>query len=615
MFIRSQLSSRRQILRFIATAVAGIIAIVLIPFHRPLNMVSDNENHEERVRTDSSGNAVFDVLVFEREENYEAIDSSGDRIESGANGWEVLSTAVEAVPSHGSIYVEGEYNSSSTIEIEKSIRMAGPKAFINHDGDNFIFFFMGAERFRTSLSEATRRGDNSLTLTDTADIEKGDIILLEDEDGDAVLGRGQPPGEPHSVLEVNGDTVRLEDSIVWRGSYPSGTLVYVIDPIEVHVSGFTMEAPAKDGNYYGIGAFDCRDSTFEQLKLDKFGSRAIAIEGCANFRVRDCTILQSSDIEASDGYGVQVRAGCHDIVVEGCVAKDCRHPLSVTPAGGREVASRSIIFRDCFVTSDGSAALNCHGGGAHDLRFEGCTVHTIGEAGVRTGAQQTNVSACEFRMDDHHAITTRNDGQEMILTVTDTDIYGAGNAIELSDGGGYEFEPLWKLVHLDGVRAYGCNRFFELGSGSIDRVRDLVVTNCFWDEVRSEGFRIRNQIDGGIIEGNDFGESGSGSHFRVYDSADADVHNLHIINNTFWKSEGDATFIRLAQSRYCVVSENVFESGSGGRMYADDAGSNANLVKQNTYYTAMPATNPVALRGGSYQDNNYLFDTSTDEWS
>ncbi|WP_254272283.1 right-handed parallel beta-helix repeat-containing protein [Haloarcula marina] len=603
----SAVRSRRQILQYLAAgALGGATAVGLDHALGTDGDTTDSASEQER---------MYDIAVYETDTGYEAVSSGGETVNSGSDGWAILESGIRAAPDSGSVYVEGQYQSESTIEVAKSLTVYGDEATIEHrHAGDFVFRFQGEERYETTLAEEVTTGSNSIRLADTSEIEKGDMVLLAEESGAPVLGRGQPPGEPHSVLGVDGRVVRLEDSVVWRDGYPSGTLVYVLDPITVHLSGFDLSAPAKDENYYGVMASQCRDSTFEGLWMDKFGSRAILLEACANVRVRDCTVLQSSDIEASDGYGIQLWAGCHDVIVEGCVAKECRHPVSVTSGGDRQVPSRTVIVRDCFVTSDGAGALNCHGGAAHDIRFEGCTVHTWGESGVVTGAQRTSVAGCEFRLDGNNAVDTRGDGQERIVTVTDTDIFGATNAIKLSQEEDWNYAPLWKLVHLEGVRAYGCNRFFSLGGGQIDRVRDLLLRGCYWDEVDEEGIRLLNQLDGGIIQGNNFGNAPDQPHILARGDPDNVIRNLQISGNTFTQGNGDRAFVRLAHGHRCVVSNNRFETESTVLMYVDGPSSTGNLITQNAYYAPDPPTDTIMINEGSVATDNHVYETSAGRW-
>lgn len=603
--------SRRQFLAFLLAVIATVVTVTGLQQMFGVFDITDDEWISELERP---AEPPTTIRVQEYDDEYRAIDDGGEPIDSGTDGWAVLETAIEAAPAQSTVFVRGRYEADEGIEVTKSLSLDGNGAHIAvQDTAEVAFQFSGEQRYDTALSAAVENGQHAIELDTVDGLERGDLVHLEDEDGPGVLGRGQPPGEPHSVLETADSTVELEDTIVWRDGYDSGTLVYVVDPIEVQCSGFEFVSPDKSGSITGIMARGCRDSAFRDLTVEKFGNRGIALEGCANTRIRDCTVLQSSDIDSADGYGIQIRAGCHDIVTEGCTAKECRHPLSVTPAGPREVASRSVTFRDCFVSADGSAALNCHGGSAHDVRFEGCMVHTRGEAGVRTGAQKTCVTGCEFRMETHNAITTRNDGQEMVLTVTDTDIYGAGNAVELDDDDDYEFDPLWKLVHIDGVRAHDCARFLELEDGNVDRVRKLVVRNSSWDTVSRAGIRLDNQIDGGSIEGNEFGAAPENSHIRVRNSRDTDVRNLHITGNRFLSNSGDQTFIRLSDARHCVISDNTFESESNNRIFADDTGSTHNIVKQNTYFGPGAATDAIQTDGRSRAVDNHFFDTNDEE--
>lgn len=592
--------SRRGFLALLVAILTGVLSAIILYFEDMLKTIQPEK---------STGDAPMDVYVQEYENEYRATSADGEVLHSGRDGWSVLDSTIQTIPAGGTVFVRGRYVATSTIEISKSLQIDGHGASIDlQESADFVFDIRGEERYETELDEDAGTGDYQVELEKTSDIEPGDLILLEDTDAEPVMGRGHPPGEPHSVLEVNDDTVRLEDTIVWRDGYDEGTLAYVVNPIEIRCSGFHMEGPAKDESYVGIIARDCRNSKFEELTLDKFGNRGIALEGCANSRVRDCTVRQSADIDAADGYGIQIRAGCHDIVVEGCTAKECRHPFSITPAGPREVASRSVTVRDGFFSAEGSAALNCHGGSAHDIKFKGCMVHTWGQPGVRTGAMKTNVSGCEFRMDDHHAIATRNDGQEMIITVSDTDVYGAGNVVGLSNDGEGEFSPLWKLVQIDNVRANNCNRFFQLESGEIDRLRNLTIRNCSWDTVGESGIRIENQLDGGSIEGNTFGNAPNDSHIRAWDG-DTDVTNLHITGNRFQDSSGQQAFIRLANASQCVVSNNTFESESGIGIYSDGSDASGNVIKQNTYFGPGASDDDISKDDDSFAADNYFQDT------
>lgn len=604
-------SRRRQVLSLLgAGLLGGAVGVGLDTFSRD----EDGLNGRVNVRG-GNDSRKYDVVLSESGDEYRAVDPEGETVHSGTDSWGVLQDSIDAVPDGGAMLVSGSYTGGPPIEVGKSLRIHGGDAVIHQRAaGDFAFRFQGQERFQTTLADSADSGDSTVELDRASGIGRGDMVLLEETDGDGVLGRGQPPGEPHSVLARNGSTVRLEDSVVWQDGYDAGTRVYVLDPISVHMSGFRLQSPDKSGDYFGVLARNCRDARFENVWLDGFGNRGILLEACANSRVRDCTVLRSADIQNGNGYGIQVWAGCHDILVEGCTAKECRHPLSVTAGGPREVASRSVVFRDCFVTAHGSAALNCHGGSAHDVRFEGCTVHTWDDPGVRTGARKTNVTGCEFRMDGHNAIDTRDDGQEMQLTVTDTDVFGAGTAVHLDGEAEFEFAPRWKLVQLDGVRANGCSRFFNLDTENIDRVRELLVSGCYWDEVAEEGFRIANRIDGGVIEGNDFGDALSESHIHARDTPNTAVSNLQIVDNRFRQPDGTSTFVRLAHSRQCDISDNAFESDTAAGVYTDGVGSTANSVTGNTYYAPSPAANPVSLNSGSVARDNAVYDTESGSW-
>lgn len=616
--------SRRQFLAVVLATVAGLFTTLGVAMQDMLRYFTSTDTQPTEEESPSDGESDQDVVnappgeifVQQHRDGYRATSPDGRVIESGSNGREILTAAIDAIPDGGKLFVRGSYEFDSALEIRKPLQLDGYDASIDlTDSADVLFDFAGEERYQTELTESVELGTNTIELDSTNNIERGDLVLLEDEDGPGVLGRGNPAGEPHTVMDVDGSTVTLEDTIVWRDGYESGTLVYVVDPIEVSCRGFELAAPAKDESYFGVVARGCRNSTFSELTLDRFGSRAIATEAVANSRIRDCTIRQSSDIEASDGYGIQIRAGCHDIVVEGCTAKECRHPLSVTPAGPREVASRSLVFRDCFVSANGSAALNCHGGATHDVRFEGCVVHTWSEPGVRTGAQKTTVTGCEFRMSEHHAITTRNDGQEMVLTVTDTDVYGASNVVELSSESDYEFSPSWKLVQLNGVRATDCNRFFGVESGAIDRVRDLQITGCQWNQVLEEGIRLNNQVDGGTIEGNDFGDAPNDSHVRIRTEDDSMIRNLQITNNRFEQSSGSTPFVRLGDTTRCSISNNKFDAETATRLCTEQGNATHNIVKGNTYFGPGAGSGRIDLDDGSVSDANRFFDTDAEDWS
>lgn len=617
--------SRRQFLAVVLATITGLfttLGVAMQDMLRYFTPTDDQPTEEESPPgvDDTDQDAVStppgEIFVQQFRDGYRATSPDGEVLESGSNGREILTAAIDTIPDGGKLFVRGSYELDRAIEINKPVQLDGYDASINlTESAGTAFDIAGDERYTTELDDDAATGANTLELDSTEDIEQGDLILLEDEGGPGVIGRGQPAGEPHTVLEVDGSTVLLEDTIVWRDGYESGTLVYVVNPIEVSCRGFKLSAPAKDGSYIGIIARACRNSSFSELTLDRFGNRAIAVEAAANSRIRDCTIRQSADIEASDGYGIQIRAGCHDIVVEGCTAKECRHPLSVTPAGPREVASRSLIFRDCFVSAEGSAALNCHGGSAHDVRFEGCTIHTWDQPGVRSGAQKTSVTGCEFRMSAHHAITTRNDGQEMVLTVTDTDIYGASNAIQLNDDSSYEFEPSWKLVQLNGVRATDCNQLFELKPGPVDRVRSLQITGCQWDRVAQEGIRLENQVDSGTIEGNDFGNAPNQAHLSLRTSDDSTIQNLQISGNRFQQSSGSEPFMRLSDTSKCSISNNKFDAETPTQLCTEQGSTTHNIYKGNTYFGPGADSGLIDIDDGSVADANRFFDTDEEDWS
>ncbi|MBX0305876.1 right-handed parallel beta-helix repeat-containing protein [Haloarcula salinisoli] len=599
--------NRRQFLKYAGAGTLGCVTILGLDTILDDTRQSDGTLPEQLIGSTETA----DVVVQEREQGYEGIETNGDTIDSGADGWTVLENSIDAVPDGGSIVVSGRYQSESVIDVSKSINMYGPEALIEQQqpGD-FALRFHGAERHQTALTEAASSGDTVLPLADISGVQQGDIVLLKDVGAEPILGRGHVPSEPHSVIGVDGDTVTLADSIVWRDGYDQDTLVYVLDPVEIHVSGLEMRAPAKDESYYGVAAQICRDSSIENLHMEKFGSRAIRLGPSANSRVRDCTVLQSADIEAADGYGIQVWSGSHDIVVEGCTAKECRHPLSVTAGGDLQVASRAITFRDCFVTGNGAGALNCHGGSAHDVRFEDCTVHTVGDPGLTTGAQETNVAGCEFRMDGHNAVDTRDDTQEAVITVTDTDVYGAKNGVKLSREENLNFAPLWKFVHIENVRAYGCTHLFTLGGGRVDRVRDLVIKGCYCDSAGEEGIRLLNRLESGRIQGNEFGGTAGSRHLLARSRSDGTITNVQIVGNQFSQQDTADEFVRLVDAEECVVSENTFTAQSSVNLYVDGPNSTSNRITDNTYYSPKPPADLIIEDSGSIATGNTVYDTS-----
>jgi len=231
-------TSRRQILKYVATSSVGGFAALGVQ-----GSFRDTDETDGRIELPDDDSKTYDAFVQGREGGYEGVDAAGETIDSGTDGWTVLENSIAAVPDGGSIYINGHYECTSPIDVSKSISVYAQEASVDQQrtGD-FVFRFSGQERQRTTLAAAVSTGDRVLELSD-AGVQPGDILLLKQTDAQTVLGRGHHPSESHSVKAGGGTTARLADSVVWRDGYEQGTLVYVLNPIEVHLLGMYLRAP------------------------------------------------------------------------------------------------------------------------------------------------------------------------------------------------------------------------------------------------------------------------------------------------------------------------------------------------------------------------------------
>jgi parallel beta-helix repeat protein len=277
-----------------------------------------------------------------------ARNAAGDLIQSGKAGIDdasVIQTAVDTAPDGGVVEIrEGTYAITSKISSRKSVSIRGvgmPTLESSVKASALSFCGPKGDVFRFGGDPAA--GDDSINVVGASAIQPGDLVLIYDDTiwnpNDAGGYQKMKAGELHRVLNVNGNTVILEDPLVNSYSSSKNGAVQHIVPITVKIEGIRLTGPDNTADYSGISIGYAVDSRISNCSIENTGMRAIYIRDCygttvANNKIQGCE-------RAGYGYGVCIHCSSAYTWVVNNEIDLCRHTichgaLSATPGVPRE---------------------------------------------------------------------------------------------------------------------------------------------------------------------------------------------------------------------------------------------------------------------------------------
>lgn len=559
---------------------------------------------------DTGGIASWDLVVRQlNNDSYEAVDSTGATIVSGSNGNSVLQSSIDECPDGGVLLFSGYYNITERIMVEDSITIKGLRRSIldNNIGNETNALYASGSEVGTdySLDVAPDKGDYWVDLTDVSGIEEGHLIYISQDEEFSQATGGEEIGEGHVITEVDSgnNSVKLDDHIIYDNYDPSSYTVEieVYDPIEVHFEGFHIQGQDPEGPYRGMQLFRTIDSSVRNVSLDSHGVRGLTVMQSNNVRIKNCRsdrCLRANVDGASDGYGIMIFSGCSNVIVDGCRATDCRHPISVSKAGSVIGLSRSVVIRNCFVTSDLSAAINTHGASAFDILVDGCVIYTRNQFGVRLGAFNSKIVNCTIRPNGSSAISWRGNLHDLSYIARGNTIYDTGWAFNFRRT---DYDATFEELIIEGNEVVGgCNLFMYL----TEAVEELQVTGNVCRNPGDHAVRISADIGSGLIAQNTFANSRN-EMFRLGGEGGI-IENIMFDSNRLSDPHSAHGFWRLRDgTEYCSFINNHLTAADGLNWIALEEGSSGENLYRNNMIRG--ASSSYALDSSSTEETTHVF--------
>jgi parallel beta-helix repeat protein len=264
-----------------------------------------------------------------------ARNADGDLIQSGRAGTDdasVIQTAIDTAPDGGVVEIqEGTYAIASKISSTKSVSIRGVgmptmESTVKASALSFCGPYRKVYRFGGDVNA----GDTRVTVVGASSIQPGDLVLIYDDTiwnpNDSGQYKSIKTGELHRVLNVNGNTVILEDPLVNSYSSSKNGAVQHITPITVTIEGIKIIAPDKTGDYSGISIGYAVDSIIKDCIIENAGKRAIYLRDCYGTTV-DHNQIRGCEA-AGYGYGVCIACSSAYTWIVNNEIDLCRHTIT-----------------------------------------------------------------------------------------------------------------------------------------------------------------------------------------------------------------------------------------------------------------------------------------------
>jgi parallel beta-helix repeat protein len=263
-----------------------------------------------------------------------ARNAAGDLIQSGKAGSDdasVIQTAIDTAPDGGVVEIlEGTYAITSKISSGKSVSIRGVgMPTLESTVRASAFSFCGPKGKIYRFGGDPKAGDTRITVAGASGIDPGDLVLIFD---DTVWNpndegyEGMKTGELHRVLNVNGNTLILEDALVHGYSSANGGGIQHITPITIIIEGIHLTAPDNTADYSGIAIGYAADSRITDCIIENTGMRAIYLRDCYQTTVANNSIRKCE--RAGYGYGVGIQCSSAYTWILNNEIDLCRHTIA-----------------------------------------------------------------------------------------------------------------------------------------------------------------------------------------------------------------------------------------------------------------------------------------------
>lgn len=358
------------------------------------------------------------------------------------------------------------YKTTSNITIygNVSLKSSGAiPAVIAPSGDftTFTFKATSVAIASTTVSAEMEIGDKSVTLSSTANISVGDLLVFTSDvlwywDNRDSLYKG----ELHTVKSIAGDVVTLTSPVAdnYDITGVETVTVSVFPRKSVYIENIRIEANPHIRSDI-IDIYYMQDSYIEGLELINSDGAGLSLNACYNTLVNKASINLNADTSVGLGYGIQDRGGMFTKITHSNFT-NCRRGVDFSgriPSRFGEVSNSTVSHEDSFDLE--TSGFGTHGTAEHILFANNIISGTRVGILVRGG----NISII--------GNTFSGKGQQCILASFGNNLYiggnfvsSAANRIRLNQGLGHSSWKEFLYIGIDfdaggKITVFGNNAF------------------------------------------------------------------------------------------------------------------------------------------------------------
>jgi len=267
-------------------------------------------------------------------------------------------------------------------------------------GTNGAYFYVFGQGFPTeigSMTASASKGDQSIQVTATTGLSKGDIVILENTVNNSFSNHRlyYHDGEFNIVEAVTASQITLRDPI--KSNYPAATTMKVF-------SASFGTSKVKGGRFISDAAFAlrsriCKDVRVEGSYIEAVGpnrAAAMVLDRCFGAQLSQVTTRLDYIASGTGNYGLSV-ANSQNVISWGGNYHGGRHPIAT---GGNSdpgaAPCRNIQIIGAVMANDPASnvyAADFHGNTA-DSFYENCKIYgSVGLAGENVACRNSKVYA------------------------------------------------------------------------------------------------------------------------------------------------------------------------------------------------------------------------------
>lgn len=413
----------------------------------------------------------------------------------------------------------------------------------------------------TSLTLDAARRATTITVSNTAGIVAGDLLLLHDTVSYTTTDASYRSGEMLRVKSVDsGAQITVHGNV--QGSWADSSGAYkasngaAISRLNAR-KGFSVS----DLSIVGIPtnpAIMLVAEYVDGVSISNVGiseaGAGIGLRTCRDVTVSGCSIRDLTDDLGGGiaGYGIYTHGGCHNVVISGNTFSRMRH--SFTTLGTIYGMPHNVVIADNSVSETTSGGIDTHAAG-DGITISGNVVTSAGGAGISVRSRRTLITSNLVIGAQSHSINAAEENLADIA-ITNNIAYGPNPG-----GHGINVRTPTKRLVIQG------NTVYDAGADGI--AVNVACTNVvIKDNVISGASAVatgRLPIKSAVVGGEDPATSGwvitgnilnAGGYLcsRAIDLSSAGVTGAVVLNNTILGSYSASPVVLAASSR---VRENV----------------------------------------------------------